>query len=49
VALSGEVERRSEVGALVRSVQAVEEVAAVDAQLTWEIDDVAPMATWPIA
>jgi CBS domain-containing protein len=49
VVLTGGVERRSEVGALVRSVQAVEGVAGVNAQLTWEIDDVAPLATWPIA
>jgi hypothetical protein len=33
----------------VRAVQAVEGVAAVNAQLTWEVDDVAVMAAWPIA
>jgi CBS domain-containing protein len=49
VTLTGGLERRSQVGALVRAVQAVEGVAAVNAQLTWEIDDVAAMASWPIA
>jgi CBS domain-containing protein len=49
VALTGGVERRSQVNALVRAIQAVEGVTGVDAQLTWEIDDVAAMASWPIA
>jgi CBS domain-containing protein len=49
VGLTGGLERRSQVDALVRAVQAVEGVAAVNAQLTWETDDVAAMATWPIA
>ncbi|HEX8858777.1 MAG TPA: CBS domain-containing protein [Actinomycetes bacterium] len=49
VGLTGGLERRSQVDALVRAVQAVEGVAAVNAKLTWEIDDVTAMATWPIA
>ena len=48
VTLTGRLERRSQVAALVRTVQAVAGVAAVDAKLTWEIDDVAAMATWPV-
>jgi CBS domain-containing protein len=49
VTLTGGLERRSQVVALVRAVQAVEGVAAVNSQLTWEVDDVAVMAAWPIA
>jgi CBS domain-containing protein len=49
VSLRGGLERRSQVVALVRSVQAVEGVTAVNSQLAWEVDDVAVMAAWPIA
>jgi CBS domain-containing protein len=49
VSLTGQVERRSQVGELVRQVQAVHGVVSVDARLTWNVDDVAPMAAWPIA
>jgi CBS domain-containing protein len=49
VSLTGQVERRSQVGELVRQVQAVHGVVSVDARLTWDVDDVAPMAAWPIA
>jgi CBS domain-containing protein len=49
VRLRGEVERRSQVPALVRHVQAVEGVVDVDAQLTWRIDDQIKTAPWPIA
>lgn len=49
VRLTGALQRRSEVGALLRAVQGLEGVAAVDAQLTWEIDDMTAMAAWPIA
>jgi CBS domain-containing protein len=49
VRLTGEVERRSQVGQLVRRVQAVDGVVGVDARLTWKIDDETPMAAWPIA
>ena len=49
VGLTGALERRSQVGALVRAVQAVEGVTAVNAQMSWEIDDVTMMAGWPIA
>jgi CBS domain-containing protein len=49
VGLAGGLERRSRVGALVRAVQAVEGVTAVNAQLSWAVDDVTMMASWPIA
>ncbi len=49
VALRGEVERRSQVPALVRHVQAVEGVVEVDAKLTWRIDDQMKTAPWPVA
>jgi CBS domain-containing protein len=49
VTLTGGLERRSQVATLIRAVQAVPGVAAVTAKLTWETDDVAAMATWPIA
>jgi len=29
-------------------VQAVDGVVAADARLTWRVDDVTPMAAWPI-
>jgi CBS domain-containing protein len=49
VRLTGEVEYRSQVGELVRRVQAVDGVVGVDARLAWKVDDVAPIAAWPIA
>jgi CBS domain-containing protein len=49
VSLTGQVERRSQVTELVRQVQAVHGVVSVDARLTWNVDDVIPMAAWPIA
>jgi CBS domain-containing protein len=49
VSLRGEVERRSQVPALIRHVQAVEGVVEVDAQLTWRIDDQVKTAPWPVA
>jgi CBS domain-containing protein len=49
VSLTGQVERRSQVTELVRQVQAVHGVVSVDARLTWNVDDVTPMAAWPIA
>jgi CBS domain-containing protein len=49
VTLTGQVERRSQVGELVRQVQAVDGVVTVDARLTSNVDDVTPMAAWPIA
>jgi CBS domain-containing protein len=49
VSLTGQVERRSQVNELVRQVQAVHGVVSVDARLTWNVDDVTPMAAWPIA
>lgn len=49
VSLTGGLERRSQVVALVRAVQAVEGVTAVNSQVSWEVDDVAVMAAWPIA
>jgi CBS domain-containing protein len=49
VALHGEVERRSEVAALVRQVQAVEGVVEVDGGLTWRVDDQIRTAPWPVA
>jgi CBS domain-containing protein len=39
VGLTGGLKRRSQVNALVRAVQAVEGVAGVNAQLTWETED----------
>lgn len=39
VALTGGLQRRSQVNELVRAVQAVEGVAGVNAQLTWETDE----------
>jgi CBS domain-containing protein len=48
VALSGRLQRRSQVNAVVRAVQAVEGVAGVNAQLTWEIDDVFAISSWSI-
>jgi hypothetical protein len=49
VALRGEVERRSQIAALVRHVQAVDGVIQVDAQLGWRVDDQVPTAAWPLA
>ena len=49
VTLTGQVERRSQIPALVRHVQAVDGVVTVDARLAWRLDDVTPMAAWPIA
>ncbi len=49
VGLRGEVERRSQVPALIRHVQAVEGVVEVDARLTWRIDDLVKTAPWPVA
>jgi CBS domain-containing protein len=49
VRLTGQLERRSQVTELVRQVQAVDGVIAVDARLTWNLDDTAPAAAWPIA
>lgn len=49
VALRGEVERRGEVAALVRHVQAVEGVVEVDGALTWRVDDHIRTAPWPVA
>jgi CBS domain-containing protein len=49
VGLRGEVESRSQVAALVRQVQAVEGVVAVNAQLTWRVDDQIRTAPWPVA
>jgi hypothetical protein len=46
VALRGGVERRSQVAALVRQVQRVESVVAVNAQLTWRVDDQIRTAPW---
>jgi CBS domain-containing protein len=48
VTLTGRLERRNQVAALVRAVQAVAGVTAVNAKLSWEIDDVAAMAAWPV-
>ena len=48
VALHGQMERRSQVLALVRHVQAVEGVVAVNAELTWRIDDQIKTAPWPV-
>jgi CBS domain-containing protein len=47
VVLTGALQRRSQVNALVREVQAVEGVAGVNADLTWEADDVTATSTWP--
>jgi CBS domain-containing protein len=50
VNLRGEVERRGQVAALVRRVQAVDGVARVDARLLgWRIDDQVPTAPRPAA
>lgn len=49
VSLRGEVERRSQVPALIRHVQAVEGVVEVDAELTWRVDDQVKTAPWPVA
>jgi CBS domain-containing protein len=49
VSLRGEVERRSQVPALIRHVQAVEGVVEVDAELSWRIDDQVKTAPWPVA
>src|SRR6266540_316203 len=49
VNLAGQVERRSQVGELVRQVQAVDGVVSVDARLAWNVDDVTLMTAWPIA
>lgn len=49
VTLSGQMERRSDIAPLVREVQAVDGVVSVDARLAWRVDDVTPMAAWPIA
>jgi CBS domain-containing protein len=49
VSLRGEMERRSQVPALIRQVQAVEGVVEVDAQLTWRINDQITTAPWPVA
>jgi CBS-domain-containing membrane protein len=48
VALRGELERRSQLAALVRQVQAVEGVVAVDAQLGWRVDDQMMTTPWPV-
>ena len=48
VVLHGQVERRSQVLALVRQVQAVEGVVAVNAELDWRIDDQIKTAPWPV-
>jgi CBS domain-containing protein len=48
VGLRGQVERRGQVAALVRRVQAVDGVAQVDARLTWRIDDQMPIASRPV-
>ena len=48
VGLRGEVERRGQVVALVRRVQAVDGVAQVDARLIWRIDDQMPIASRPV-
>ncbi len=48
VTLTGGLERRSQVAVLVGAVQAVAGVTAVNAKLTWEIDDVTTMAAWPV-
>lgn len=49
VTLRGQVERHSQVPALVRHAQAVDGVIEVDARLTWRTDDQAPTAAWPLA
>jgi CBS-domain-containing membrane protein len=49
VSLTGQVAYRSQVTELVRQVQAVNGVVSVDARLTWNVDDRAPMAALPIA
>jgi hypothetical protein len=49
VNLAGQVERRSQVGELLRQVQAVDGVVSVDARLAWNVDDVTLMTAWPIA
>jgi CBS-domain-containing membrane protein len=48
VAVRGEVERRSQISALVRQVQAVDGVIEVDAQLSWRIDDQMTTTPWPV-
>src|SRR5262245_51523847 len=48
VSLTGQVQRRSQIGELVRQVQAVDGVVAVDARLTWRDDDMARLAPWPV-
>jgi CBS domain-containing protein len=48
VTLRGEVERRSQVPALVRHIQAVDGVIQVDQRLTWRVDDQTPAAAWPV-
>jgi CBS-domain-containing membrane protein len=48
VGLRGQVERRGQVAALVRRVQAVDGVAQVDARLSWQIDDQMPIASRPV-
>ncbi len=49
VGLRGEVERHSQVPALIRHVQAVGGVVEVDARLTWRIDDRVKTVPWPVA
>jgi CBS-domain-containing membrane protein len=49
VTLTGQMERRSQIGPLTRAVQAVDGVVAVNARLAWRVDDETPMAAWPIA
>ncbi len=49
VTLRGEVERRSLVAEVVRQVQAVQGVVAVDARLTWRSDDQMASLPWPVA
>jgi CBS-domain-containing membrane protein len=48
VALHGQVQRRSQVLALVRQAQAVEGVVTVDAELSWRVDDQLRTAAWPV-
>lgn len=45
--MQGKVEHRSQASALVRHVQVVEGVVAVNAELTWHIDDQIKTAPWP--
>jgi CBS domain-containing protein len=49
VALRGELERRSQLATLVRQVQGVEGVVAVDARLGWRVDDQMTTSPWPVS